>query len=319
MEGSILETRNYKLSNFKRNLKNVVFLNKKDASFVLMDDDEFYSSLSPFDRASRYIGSEDAKTYYGQQTLDWEEWMVDQIKHIFEAIDNKMEGYHINFPDEVQMILTTGKEEGLAAYCRKNAIILTEEKVNWPYRDLEYLINHELFHIYSYHNPDKQWELYEFLGFHRCPRISYYPEEIKHYITNPDTFRRDCYIQLNGKKYMPIIYSPKEFGSPLDDDDRADWRGPRKELLTFFDYITFGLIEIEVKDDKTIPILKNNKLTIYDEKSLPEYLEKVGRNTDYFVHPEETLADNFRIMINHWDNRVKDTKILVKMREIMSE
>ncbi|MHA1256680.1 MAG: hypothetical protein ACTSPS_13890 [Promethearchaeota archaeon] len=48
-------------------------------------------------------------------------------------------------------------------------------------------------------------------------------------------------------------------------------------------------------------------------------MEKVGRNTDYFVHPEETLADNFRIMINHWDNRVKDTKILVKMREIMSE
>ncbi|MHA1527296.1 MAG: hypothetical protein ACTSQD_09700, partial [Promethearchaeota archaeon] len=120
-------------------------------------------------------------------------------------------------------------------------------------------------------------------------------------------------------KYMPIIYSPKVFGSPLDDDDRANWRGPRKELLTFFDYITFGLIEIEVKDDKTIPILKNNKLRIYDEKSLPEYLEKVGRNTDYFVHPEETLADNFRIMINHWDNRVKDTKILVKMREIMSE
>ena len=86
MEDSILKTRNYKLSNIKRNLKNVVFLNKTDASFVLMDDDEFYSSLSSFDRASRYIGSEDAKTYYGQQTLDWEEWMVDQIEHIFEAI-----------------------------------------------------------------------------------------------------------------------------------------------------------------------------------------------------------------------------------------
>ena len=79
-----------------------------------------------------------------------------------------MEGYHFNFPDEIKLILTTGKEEGLAAYCRKTAIILTEEKVKWPYRDLEYLINHELFHIYSYHNPVKRWELYEFLGFHRC-------------------------------------------------------------------------------------------------------------------------------------------------------
>ena len=123
--------------------------------------------------------------------------------------------------------------------------------------------------------------------------------------------------ELNGSKYMPFLYSPKEFGSPLDDDDdRDDWRGPRKQDLTFFDYITFGLIEVEIKRNSTVPIRRNDKLNICDD-SLPGYLEKVGRNTDYVIHPEETLASNFVIMINNYDDHVRNPEILSKMREIL--
>ena len=36
---------------------------------------------------------------------------------------------------------------------------------------------------------------------------------------------------------------------------------------------------------------------MYDQKQLPDYIKKVGENTNYLIHPEEILADNFAIMV----------------------
>lgn len=304
-----------------KNLKTVAFLNKDDASLVLSDNEQYFSAFSIFDKNARSLPSDEGKIqdFYAQQSLNWDDWVINKIIDIFDVISHKMENYTIAFPEEIKLILTTGKDEGHAAYCLKDAIILSQEKADYPSRDLESLITHELFHIYSRHNPKKRRVLYNMLGFIECPKLEFPDELIAFSINNPDTFEYPCYIALNGSKYMPFLYSPKEFGSPLDDDEeRDDWRGPRKEDLTFFDYITFGLIEVEIKKSSAIPIRRNGKLNICDD-SLPGYLDKVGRNTDYVIHPEEALASNFVFMINNSDDHVINPEILVKMREIINE
>ncbi len=317
----MIETNKY-IFNVVKNLKTVAFLNKDDASLVLSDNEHYFSEFSRFDKNARSLPSDEGKikNYYAQQSLNWDDWVINKIIDIFDIISHKMENYTIPFPEEIKLILTTGKDEGHAAYCLKDAIILSQEKANYPSRDLESLLTHELFHIYSRHNPKKRRELYNMLGFIECPKLEF-PDELKDFsINNPDTFEYPCYIELNGSKYMPFLYSPKEFGSPLDDDDdeRDDWRGPRKEDLTFFDYITFGLIEVEFKRNSAVPMRRNGKTNICDD-SLPGYLEKVGRNTDYVIHPEEALASNFVFMINNNDEHVRNPEILVKMRELISE
>ena len=238
---------------------------------------------------------------------------------MFLKFNTKLNKYRLHFPDEIQLILTTGEEEGYAAYCRNNAIILSEQKAHYPRRDLQYMLTHELFHIFSPYNPELRKQLYEVIGYQVGPKL-FPPEDLKDFlIINPDTFKCPCYIELRNAKYMPIIYSKTEFGNHSGEEEyRPPWKGEFMGGTTFFDYMTFGLIEVKIFDEKCVPVIRNNKPTILDERDLPDYLEKVGSNTEYFVHPEEILADNFLLMVNEDENRVKSPEIIIKMREILS-
>jgi hypothetical protein len=46
------------------------------------------------------------------------------------------------------------------------------------------------------------------------------------------------------------------------------------------------------------------------------FMEQVGRNTDYVIHPEEILADNFALLVLNEQN-VASPEILRKMREVL--
>jgi hypothetical protein len=46
-------------------------------------------------------------------------------------------------------------------------------------------------------------------------------------------------------------------------------------------------------------------------------MEQIGRNTEYVIHPEEVLADNFALLVLKKAN-VPSPEILQKMREVLS-
>ena len=311
MVSKITQTMQYNLGQYGTNLRFLSFLNKEQAAKAIVDDDAFFSSMTRFDKESRGFSSntskEEMKEFYARQTLSWDEWEIENLIQIFEVINSKLNNYRLHLPDEIQLILTTGEEEGTAAYCRNNAIILSEYKAHYPRRDLQYMLTHELFHIFSPYNPELRKQLYELIGYHIGPKLLP-PEELKDFlIINPDTFKCPCYIELRKAKYIPIIYSKTEFGNYSEEEEyRPPWKGVPMGGTTFFDYMTFGLIEVKIIDEKGVPVIRNGKPTILDERDLPEYLERMGSNTEYFVHPEESLADNFLIMVNQDENRVKN-------------
>lgn len=46
------------------------------------------------------------------------------------------------------------------------------------------------------------------------------------------------------------------------------------------------------------------------------FMEQVGRNTDYIIHPEEILADNFALLVLNGHD-VASPEILRKIRELL--
>jgi hypothetical protein len=47
------------------------------------------------------------------------------------------------------------------------------------------------------------------------------------------------------------------------------------------------------------------------------FVEQVGQNTDYVIHPEEILADNFALLVIGQQN-VPSPEILHKMKAILT-
>ncbi len=312
----------YKLSDLGHSLESISFLNKEKGSSFLSEEEEFYSSLSRFDIASR-SDPENVKQFYANQVIFWKKGEIDSISNIFEIINWKMRNLTIKFPPDILLLVTTGKEEGYALYCRNNAIVLSREKILFDRYTLERLLTHELFHIFSQNHPKLRAMFYKMLGFQECDKIQY-PADIKGFIiTNPDTYRFPCYIEIDRLNYIPILYSKTKFGSPVEHYyERPSWKGDyHRNERTFFDYAEFGLLRVDLTNGKLNPIIKNGKSFIIGENNknlFKKYLDKIGRNTNYYIHPEEIMAENFLLMVNNEENYVENPNLLSHMRKILS-
>jgi hypothetical protein len=53
-----------------------------------------------------------------------------------------------------------------------------------------------------------------------------------------------------------------------------------------------------VSDGICKPVIKaNGKASIYKHEEVPDFYDKVGRNTNFDIHPEEIIADNFAFLM----------------------
>lgn len=283
------------------------FLNIVEAKRIITKRDEFIQSLSPFDKAARLktensISEGEFLNFISRQTLDWGSFECSNVDSILESILLKIEQYPLEFPKKISLIKTTGKEEGYAAYCRENAIIIPQTLVNMPYQ-LKNLLTHELFHIYSKNNLEKRKELYQIVGFFECPELKF-PEELSELkITNPDAPLNNIYFKNDKANVMPILFSNEPYSL--------------KKGGELFAYLQFRLIRVELKQDCSEPIYKNKKLQLYCVEDFPSYIQKIGMNTDYVIHPEEILAENFVLLINN-SRYIRSPEILEKMESTIS-
>ena len=56
-------------------------------------------------------------------------------------------------------------------------------------------------------------------------------------------------------------------------------------------------MEVTAKGERQA-LLKNGKPTIYSMNDITGFFEQIGRNTQYILHPEEIMADNFVFAMN---------------------
>lgn len=260
-------------------------------------------------KIDRSVSEGELLAFIGRNTLDWTSEEMQAVQAAIEAIQPLLRDLPLPLPPTVHLIKTTGAEEGNAAYTRGTAIVLPKRELGKSQESLQRVICHELFHILSRQNPELREKLYKIIGFTKCNEVKLTPGIELRKITNPDAPRNDHFIrvEIDGRESLavPILLSSAE----VYDVKRGG---------EFFEYLQFQFLVVEKSDGSQTfkAVYEGSSPKLVGMQHVSGFMEQVGRNTDYIIHPEEILADNFALLVlNKHD--VASPEILRKMRELL--
>ena len=292
----------------------IKFAASKEAQQHLKTEDLFLLNQSPFDRSARLKTSKNVNTadyvkFIVKQTMNWNDAEKNKINETMQRIVASVSQYKLLFPKEIILIKTTGKEEGNAAYCRSsNMIVFPSEYAALPRDRLYRILFHELFHIFSRNNPGIQEKLYEILSFKKCKELKLPDDLFAKKITNPDAVIYNYSFRsiIGGKNYelIPVLLATSGYDT--------------KKGGEFFDYLELYFIAVREEGNNVVPLTENNRYVMFTIDQVPNYLELVGKNTNYIIHPEEIMADNFVLLMNNARN-LPNMDILEKMRRVLTQ
>lgn len=224
-------------------------------------------------------------------------------------------------PPVMEMIKTKGRHYGPGVYyTRENRIIIPYDALLTTGRDaaavedaLTQTLLHEIFHIYSRYNGFKRKKLYAVIGFKNIATIPLDMNDAlkERILINPDGVNLGQVIDLQTAdariSAIPVITSTE---TKFQEDKPG-----------FFSYLKFDLYQV-TKGNEGIKVLSNEDGTstlVLNE--MRDFFRKIGDNTDYIIHPDEILADNFMLLaLSQRDEKAiehltKDGKILLKSIE----
>ncbi len=289
----------------------VRFATVAQAQDLLTTRDAYTDRWSKFDVYSR-LGHRghpsELMKFISEQVREWTEEEKGRVNHIINALSGNIErqGYKLSFPDTVFMIKTNAKEEsGAAGYTRANYIVLKDNIMSIPYNRLRKTVAHELFHVLSRNDSLLRRRLYDAIGFTVCNEVMYPPELKAYRMSNPDAPINDAFIKLaaggDSVECMMILYSNRPYSGG-----------------TFFDYLNLGFLRVTgLNPDKQI-VYENDKAVIYSIDEVAGFYEQVGQNTNYIIHPEEILAENFVFVLQQIQG-LPSPEIVEKMKDILQE
>ncbi len=260
-----------------------------DVSGILAAEDDYTSMLSTFDYAAKFesdtpLTVAQRKAAYAKALQTYTDKEVERLKAAFEITFERMEGMKLNLPDTIH-IFSEGSVEAGAAYTRANIICMPKGFIERMDDDrLAHLAAHELFHVISRYNSELRPAMYALVGHERVPAPEL-PEPLKSMtIANPDAPGLDYAIRCTWKDkellFLPILHSEREYTHGA-----------------FFFYMNDDLLAIEVQGDRSEVLIENNKPLIVSKGDVKDYYEQVGSNTRYHLHPEETTAEHFKILL----------------------
>lgn len=292
-----------------------VFASIEEGRELLSKRDRFVERLSPFDRAARLktdqeVSEERYLEFVRENVLEWSDEEQQKVETALQDLSVKLIRLSVQIPSDLMFIRTTGKEEGGAKYTRANAIVLPESFFSLPSARMERTICHELFHVISRANPELRDKLYASIGFEKCDELPF-PKELKsRKITNPDAPVNEHCIKLKIDEAeswaIPILYS---------DSEKYDLeRGGE-----FFKYLKFAFCLVERSDNGGVePIYEGDTAKLVTMDQVTGFFEQVGRNTQYTIHPEEILADNFVRSVMQ-DTDLQSPQIVEALERIFKE
>lgn len=293
-----------------------IFASEEEGRSLLTARDAFIENMSPLDRAIRMRSEKPVPVdtflaFVRNNVVSWENDDKEQIQNIINSLATKFEAYASFLPEKIYLIRTTGNEEAGAAYTRGNAIVFPRRLLMADIVGLYKLISHELFHIITRQDKGLKEQLYAIIGFTKCPAYRLPGNLGNRRITNPDAPLNDYCIKVKaaGKNVIvvPLLYSQLDAYSEQDGNE-------------LFDYLQLGFLSIaQVKNTgrKTVR-LKEKEMTLYKEEELQGFYEKIGKNTDYTIHPEEILADNFSYLFLGV-TEMESPQIIERMKKVFNK
>ena len=258
----------------------------EEAKKLMLTEDSYILNRSSFDIVSRLQNPEGTKeeliAMSIQELREWTDEEKEKIQHLTETINNtiRREPFKLPLPKEIMLVKSTLNDEGGAGgYTRSNWIALTDRLFTHLPTDFhQKLLLHETFHVLTRNSLAFKRKMYETIGFTVTDEELDYPKDLWDiHISNPDVGRYDSYATfiVEGKpvKCAMVLYA-----------DRPYTTG------SFFQYMNIGFVPY---NEQMKPEQENGKTIVYPMEKISDFKKKIGENTQYIIHPEEILAENF--------------------------
>ncbi len=269
---------------------NFTFATIKAGQDILTADDNYFNRMSPAEIAIRSLSpkadktASDLKAQYKDNVLAWTDEEKTQIRTLLSQNKIPLDKISHLLPPEIIFVKTSDKVEGGMPHTRANAIILPN--INGPLT--EHIFYHELFHVLSRQQKSHHDSLYAILGFLPC-HLADSPEMAAINLTNPDVPAEAYYlpVTIDGQpaSIMPYLHAAHSTYNP---EVKGGFGG----------HFGFGLLKINADKGKcTVDKGLDHKLQIISPAKVPDFFTAIGQNTNYIIHAEEILADNFSYTI----------------------
>ncbi|MEZ6092431.1 MAG: hypothetical protein R3C05_31380 [Pirellulaceae bacterium] len=292
----------------------VRFASQQEAADVLGTEDAFIERLTRFDLQSRLqtereVTSLDYRTELIAGIQPWTESLKEQVLSPLRTLSERIVPLRLPLPEEILLVCTNGQGEAGAPHTRGNAIILPQKRISSSPDVMLRLLAHELFHVVSRHDATLRDALYREIGFHRCQEIEVPDEWKDRRITNPDAPIVEHFIEvaINDRvvPVAPILFSR----IPVYNTRHSE---------PFFKYLDLRFVELKkTSEGCQVALDGEGKMISYAAKELPDFLDQVGTNTNYIIHPEEILADNFSFLIS--GKTVPSPEVIAAMNRVFRD
>ena len=299
----------------------------KAAELIVIDaTDNIFEKMTEVDMCVQMKKNYPAETFHNQIVSDYASFLQQDVagftddeaayvnstmKEVFYYCEKISKGI---FPTKLNIIKTKGKHYGSGVYyTRENCIIVPADVLkNKGKEEFFSTMIHEVFHVYSRLNPEKREKLYELIGFRQLQENLILSDLLKNRVLlNPDGIDFRYYINLQIApdkeiKAVPIIYS----NEPTFKKNKAN----------FFNYLKFELFEIKTINPKTVEIVtKKDGSSTLNLKELPDFWRQIRENTQYIIHPDEILADNFMFLVKEQKDKSVTEKFNQEGKNLIEE
>lgn len=267
------------------------------------------AAVSPFDRAAiagkpEGISRAAFKTAVQAAATECPVGSVPRWRAALDSVAARYEELHMRLPATVNIACTDGTDAGDAVYTRGNTVFMPRAMGAYAGASL---FAHELFHIFSRHNPAVASKLYAQIGFTPAPPLQWPAEWIDARISNPDApFDRHTIRAETPKgaySVMPLMVARRTALQPGE---------------TFFSVLDVRLLAVVPAADgkASLPLRQNGQLVWFDANTTESYLRQLGGNTPYIVHPEETMADNIMLLVT--GRTARNPALIERLRNVLT-
>jgi hypothetical protein len=284
----------------------------ESARKLIVRRDAFVANMSLLDRQARIgrkgdVSEAELLTHFAAQVRAFSPVHVERIRAAAKVIGSALtrERIALALPSDVVVVLTSGLEEAGGqvgvGYTREGIIYLNERALE---ESPSYLLSHELFHVYGHHHPETREKLYAAIGFMPLGARVVWPEPVEaRRVSNPDSPHAEHAIRVRyqGKDVLAVYVCLA---------DGTEVVGPN----LFNQVSTYYAVLDPAQPERGRP---GADVELANYHAFEGFFEQVGYNTGYLAGPEEILADNFEMLLEH-PERARTPALLATLREVMA-
>lgn len=267
----------------------------EEAIAAITARDEYLNAVTPADvsiwlhQPGSAADIEALSRHFAASVRPWDEAERLRLDAMIGRVSPRLAQLAPLLPARVQIAAIRSDAAGGADFTRGGTIFLSELKPTDEALDERFF--HELFHVLSRNNPARRDQLYGIIGFERCMPMALDSALRARVLTNPDA---------------PVV----EYVSRVSIDGQTVWATPLMVADLAQYTATSGLFDhvqvqfVPFRRDAQGRCSQDAASSATQVQMGRAILDRAGGNTDYVIHPEELVADNFaQVMMGRRDAR----------------